>query len=190
MHKVALGAMAVAFSLVAAPAAHAQMKVTSAEMKDGGTIANEQVATVFNGSDCKGGNISPSLSWTGAPSGTKSFVITVYDPDAPTGSGFWHWAVFNIPASTMSIPKNAGDVKAKLMPKDALQLRNDYGLSGYGGPCPPKGDAPHHYIFTVIAADVDKLPILKGRDTSATLGRFNLHYHTLGTASLTATYGR
>jgi phosphatidylethanolamine-binding protein (PEBP) family uncharacterized protein len=123
MHKMALGAVVMAFSALAASAAHAQsMSITSTEMSDGSTIKDEQVANVFG---CKGGNISPSLSWSGAPSGTKSFAITAYDPDAPTGSGFWHWVVINIPPSTTSLPKGAGDEKGKGMPKGVIQARND-----------------------------------------------------------------
>jgi len=121
MYKMALAAAVVAFSALSASAALAQsMSVTSAEVSDGATITDAQVANVFG---CKGGNISPSLKWSGAPSDTKSFAITVYDPDAPTGSGFWHWVVFNIPASTTEIPKSAGDVKKKLMPKGAVRCR-------------------------------------------------------------------
>ena len=122
MYKIlAAAAVVVAFGGLSASAAFAQnMTLTSAEVADGSTIKDAQVANVFG---CKGGNISPSLSWSGAPSDTKSFAITVYDPDAPTGSGFWHWVVFNIPASTTSIPVGAGDVKKKLMPKGAVQSR-------------------------------------------------------------------
>jgi Raf kinase inhibitor-like YbhB/YbcL family protein len=163
------------------------MTVTSTDISDGSTIGNDHV---FNGFGCTGKNISPSLSWSGAPSGTKSFAITVYDPDAPTGSGWWHWVVFNVPAATMSVPKNAGDVKEKLMPAGAIQSRTDFGTNGYGGPCPPKGDPPHHYIFTVFAVDEDKLQFAKDDNASAALVGFELHFHSLGKASLTATYGR
>jgi Raf kinase inhibitor-like YbhB/YbcL family protein len=187
MHKVALGAVVLAFGALSASAAFAQMKVTSGEVSDGSTVKNEQV---FKGFGCKGDNISPSLSWSGAPAGTKSFAITAYDPDAPTGSGWWHWVVFNIPASTTSVPKNAGDVKAGLMPKDAIQSRTDFGAVGYGGPCPPEKDSPHHYMFTVFAVDEDKLQFSKDDTTSPALVGFELHFHTLGKASLTAPYGR
>ena len=145
------------------------------------------MANVFG---CKGGNISPSLNWSGAPSDTKSFAMTVYDPDAPTGSGFWHWIVFNIAASTSSIPQNAGDVKKKLMPKGAIQSRTDFGTDGYGGPCPPQGDKPHHYIFTVYAVDEDKLQFAKDHNVSAAVVGFELHFHSKAKASFTATYGR
>jgi len=188
MHKLALGAVVIGLAAIGAPAADAAgMKLTSAEVKNGATIGNEQV---FKGFGCAGGNISPSLSWSGAPKGTKSFAISVYDPDAPTGSGWWHWVVFNIPASTTSIPKNAGDVSAKLMPEGAIQSRTDFGADGYGGPCPPPGDKPHHYHFTVFAVDVDKLPDAQNDSASAALVGFDLHFHTLEKASFVATYGR
>jgi Raf kinase inhibitor-like YbhB/YbcL family protein len=139
MHKLAL-AVVLALGATGVQAAQAQnMTVQSEEVSDGASIKDEQVANVFG---CKGGNKSPSLSWSDAPSDAKSFAITVYDPDAPTGSGFWHWVVFNIPAATRAIPKNAGNVKAKLMPKGAVQSRTDFGTDGYGGPCPPQGDKP------------------------------------------------
>ncbi len=186
MHKVALGVVVVALSALVAPVAHAQMSVTSAEISEGSVAKNEQVANVFG---CKGDNISPSLKWTGAPSDTKSFAITLYDPDAPTGSGFWHWVVFNIPVSTTSIPKNAGDVKAKLMPKGAIQSRTDYGVPGYGGMCPPQGDKPHHYKLTVYAVDIAKIEGAD-KDTSAAVIGFNLHFHTKGKGELNWTYSR
>ncbi len=188
MHKVALGAVALAFSMLAAPAAFAAgMKLTSAEITNGATIKNAQV---FNSFTCTGDNISPSLSWTGAPKETKSFVITVYDPDAPTGSGWWHWVVINIPPSTTSIPKNAGDPKANLLPAGALQTRTDFGAPGYGGPCPPKGDKPHHYHFTVFALDEDKLQFAQNDQASAALVGYELHFHTLAKASLIGRYSR
>lgn len=169
-------------------AASAQsMSVTSAEVKEGGTIANDQV---FKGFGCTGNNVSPSLSWSGAPSTTKSFAVSIYDPDAPTGSGWWHWVVFNIPANVTSLPKGAGDAKSNLAPKGAIQSRTDFGSDGYGGPCPPPGDKPHHYQITVFAVDVDKLPDAKNDMASAALVGFDLHFHTLAKATLTATYGR
>jgi Raf kinase inhibitor-like YbhB/YbcL family protein len=179
---------ALILSACGATVASAQsMSVTSAEVKEGGTIANEQV---FKGFGCTGNNISPSLSWSGAPGATKSFAVSIYDPDAPTGSGWWHWVVFNIPASVASLPKGAGDTKSKSMPKGAIQSRTDFGADGYGGPCPPPGDKPHHYQITVFAVDVDKLPDAKDDMASAALVGFDLHFHTLAKATLTATYGR
>jgi Raf kinase inhibitor-like YbhB/YbcL family protein len=188
MRKIALGTVALAVAAFGAHAAYAKgMKLTSAEIKNGSTIKSEQV---FNSFTCTGKNISPSLSWTGAPKDTKSFVVTVYDPDAPTGSGWWHWVVINIPASVTSLPKNAGDVKANLMPAGAMQTRTDFGVPGYGGPCPPKGDKAHHYHFTVFALDEDKLQYAQSDQASAALVGYEVHFHTLAKASFVGLYGR
>src|SRR6266436_3001795 len=187
MTKLTIWLVALGVSAMGASVANAQnLGLTSAEIKDGATIANEQV---FKGFGCTGGNISPSLSWSGAPSGTKSFAVSIYDPDAPTGSGWWHWVVFNIPPGTTSLPKGAGDVKKKLMPKGAIQSRTDFGTAGYGGACPPPGDKPHHYQITVFAVDVDKLPDAKNDAVSAALVGYDLGSHTLAKATLTGLYG-
>jgi Raf kinase inhibitor-like YbhB/YbcL family protein len=168
--------------------AHAQgMTLTSPDIKEGATIAKDQV---FNGFGCFGVNISPELSWSGIPNGTKSLAVSIYDPDAPTGSGWWHWVVFNIPPGTTSLPKDAGDVKKKLMPKGAIQSRTDFGSDGYSGPCPPAGEKPHHYQITVFALDVDKLPDANNDAAPAALVGFDLHFHTLAKATLTGLYGR
>ena len=186
MHKVAFGAVALVLSALAAPAAFAAgMKLTSAEVSNGATIRNAQV---FNSFTCTGDNISPSLSWSGAPKGTKSFVITVYDPDAPTGSGFWHWLAFDIPPNVTRLARGAGDPKSPAAPKGAVQSRTDFGMTGYGGPCPPKGDKPHRYQFTIFAVDVAKLDA-DAQSSGAVVG-FNLHFHTLAKATLTGLYGR
>jgi len=179
----ALGLAACTFT-----AAQAQtMTLTSPDIKDGGTIANQQV---FKGFGCTGDNISPALTWSGAPANTKSFAVSIYDPDAPTGSGWWHWVVYNIPAGTTSLPKDAGDPSKGLMPKGAVQGRTDFGTAGYGGPCPPPGDKPHHYRITVFALDVDQLPNAKGDAASAALVGFDINFHTLAKATLTGLYGR
>jgi len=175
-------------SVFATCAANAQsMTLSSPDIKEGGTIANEQV---FKGFGCAGDNISPALSWSGAPSATKSFAVTIYDPDAPTGSGWWHWVVFNIPPGTTSLPKNAGDATKHSMPQGAIQSRTDFGAAGYGGPCPPPGDKPHHYQITVFAVDLDKLPDAKDESASAALVGYDLHFHTLAKATVTGLYGR
>jgi Raf kinase inhibitor-like YbhB/YbcL family protein len=178
--------------LVGASAATAQgnaqgMTLTSPVLKEGASIASEQV---FAGFGCKGGNVSPALSWGGAPAGTKGFAVTMYDLDAPTGHGWLHWLVFNIPANVDSLPKGAGDVKTGLMPKAAIQSRNDFGADGYGGPCPPKGDKPHRYQITVIALDVERLP--KATDATASPGQVesDIRSHTLAKTTLTGRYGR
>jgi Raf kinase inhibitor-like YbhB/YbcL family protein len=188
MVKSTIRAGTLAASIAAAGLAQAQsMTLTSPDIKEGATIANEQV---FKGFGCTGANISPALNWSGAPSGAKSFAITMYDPDAPTGSGWWHWVVFNIPPSTMSLPKGVGDTKKQGMPAGAIQSRTDFGSAGYGGPCPPPGDKPHPYQITVFAVDVGKLPDAKDDSASAALVGFDLHFHTLAKATLTGRYGR
>jgi Raf kinase inhibitor-like YbhB/YbcL family protein len=160
------------------------MMLTSPDIKEGTTIASEQV---FDSFGCSGANISPELSWSGVPNGTKSLAVSIYDSDAPTG--WWHWMVFNIPPGTTSLPKDAGDVKKKLMPKGAIQSRNDFGSDGYSGPCPPAGHKPHHYQITVFALDVDKLPDANNNAAPAALVG-DLHLHTLAKATLTGLYGR
>jgi Raf kinase inhibitor-like YbhB/YbcL family protein len=181
MLKVTALALFAAF-LGAEAAAAQSMTLTSPDIKPGARIADEQVYK-----DCGGGNISPALSWSGAPKGTKSFALSVYDPDAPTGSGFWHWVIFNIPPDVTSLAKNASDPKGPAAPKGAVQSRTDFGVPGYGGPCPPKGDAPHHYHFRIFAVDIPKL---EGDEntTAATIG-FMLHFHTLAKGELTGVWG-
>jgi hypothetical protein len=145
------------------------------------------VDQVFNGFGCKGKNLSPALFWSGAPAGTQSFAIMVHDPDAPTGSGFWHWVVYNIPASAVSIPAEAGDVKKKGMPVGVVQGRNDFGAFGYGGPCPPPGK-PHHYHFRIFALKVPKLDV--PNDATAALIGFNVNANKIAEADLVGMYGR
>jgi hypothetical protein len=142
---------------------------------------------VFNGFGCKGKNLSPALFWSGAPAGTQSFAIMVHDPDAPTGSGFWHWVVYNIPAGAVSIPAEAGDVKKKGMPVGVVQGRNDFGAFGYGGPCPPPGK-PHHYHFRIFALKVPKLDV--PNDATAALIGFNVNANKIAEADLVGMYGR
>ena len=162
-----------------------KLTLTSPDIKAGGTIPS---AHVFNGMGCTGNNVSPALAWTGAPANTKSFALTVYDPDAPTGSGWWHWVVYNIPANATKLAPGAGDPAKKLLPSGAVEGYTDFGQPGYGGPCPPPGDKPHHYHFTLYALDVDKIEV-PANATAAMVG-FNLHAHQLAKAELTALYGR
>jgi len=180
-----LAMLVFACTLAAGGASAQTFALSSPDLSEGGTIASAQV---YKGFGCTGDNISPELNWSSAPAGAKSFAVTAYDPDAPTGSGWWHWLIVNIPPSVTKLAKNAGNLSAKLAPKMSLQTRTDFGAPGYGGPCPPKGDAPHHYIFTVFAVDTDKLPV--NANSSAAFVGFNLHFHTLGKATITATYGR
>jgi Raf kinase inhibitor-like YbhB/YbcL family protein len=130
-----------------------------------------------------GENVSPHLRWSGFPEETKSFAVTCYDPDAPTGSGFWHWVLFNLPASTTELPTGANSGG---LPEGAVEVRNDYGESGYGGPAPPPGDRPHRYVFTVFAVDVDALDI--GPDATPAYVGFNLTFHTLARAAIRPTF--
>ena len=141
---------------------------------------------VYSGFGCTGKNISPQLKWTNAPKNTKSFALTVYDPDAPTGSGWWHWVMYNIPATTTALPAGAGN--GRNAPRGSVQGQTDFGTKGYGGPCPPPGDRPHHYHFTVFALKVDRLD-LPGNATAAMVG-YNLNANKLGTARVTGLYGR
>jgi hypothetical protein len=177
---------AIALSTLLVTAAHAGgFSLSSPEIKPGATLAGEQV---FKGFGCEGGNVSPELVWHGAPKGTKSLAVTAYDPDAPTGSGWWHWVVFNLPADTAGLKRGAGNPTSSLMPSGAVQSRTDFGQTGYGGPCPPVGDKPHHYIFTVYALKTDKLS-LDENSPAAMVGYF-LHQNMLGKATLQGRYGR
>ena len=142
------------------------LKLTSTDVTDGSTLPDAQVYAK--------GNTSPQLSWSGAPDGTKSFAVTMYDPDAPTGSGFWHWTVANIPASVTSLPSGAGSGKGGL-PQGAVQGRTDFGKAGFGGAAPPPGPA-HRYIITVFAVDIDRLEVTD-QDSGAVYG-FQLQFHT------------
>lgn len=141
---------------------------------------------VFNGYGCRGKNISPSLEWSKAPQGTKSFAITVFDPDAPTDHGWWHWAVLNIPPDVNKIEEGASN--KGLLPKSAVEVVTDFGIAHYGGPCPPKGDRPHRYVFTVYAMKKDKLEVdkkLKAEDIKK-----SIEENSLDKASFTVNYGR
>ncbi|MGV6987878.1 YbhB/YbcL family Raf kinase inhibitor-like protein [Testudinibacter sp. P80/BLE/0925] len=142
----------------------------------------------FNGFGCQGDNQSPQLNWKNAPQGTKSFALSVYDPDAPTGSGFWHWYVVNIPAQVNELTANAGAIDSSTLPAGAFQLKTDYGYHGWGGVCPPEGDKAHRYIFTVHALNVAKLDV--NQDTTTALGGFLVNAHTIDKASFTAYYRR
>ena len=146
--------------------------LSSDDLTDGGVLPDAQVQAK--------GNTSPHLKWSGAPDGTKSFAITCYDPDAPTGSGFWHWTVANIPADVTELPAGGP------VPAGAVEGRTDFGEPGYGGAAPPPGHGPHRYIFTVFAVDEESLPVTP-EDSGPKYG-FNLHFHTLAKASITATF--
>ncbi len=159
--------------------------LTSPDVKANATMDKKFEANVFG---CSGENKSPALKWSGAPKDAKSFAVTVYDPDAPTGSGFWHWFVINIPAGTTELAANAGAVGGANLPKGATNVRIDYGFAGWGGACPPEGDKPHRYIFTVHALKTDKLDI--PADATAAVAGFMTNANSIAKASFTAKYGR
>jgi Raf kinase inhibitor-like YbhB/YbcL family protein len=158
----------------------ASFDLRSNDVSDGRTLAMPQVSGVFGAG---GEDVSPHLGWSGAPEGTQSFAVTVYDPDAPTAAGFWHWAAFNIPAAVTELASNAS---AAGMPEGAVQLKNDGGTVGYIGAAPPAGHGPHHYWVVVHAVDVPALEV-PADATPAFLG-FNLFFHTLGRATLVPVY--
>ena len=173
-------------------AADNKFTLTSPTIKNGGTLTIDQV---FKGFGCEGKNISPALAWRGAPKDAKSFAVTVYDPDAPTGSGWWHWVMFNIPADVSTLEADAGNVAAtpstpSKAPKGAVQSRTDFGAPGFGGACPPVGSVkkPHRYIFTVYALKTDKLDL--DANASGALVGYMLNANKIAKASFTAKYGR
>lgn len=186
MRKMALLATCIVAGLASAAQAEEKgFKLSVPGMKEGATLPDAQV---FSGFGCKGGNKSPALSWTDPPAKAKGLAITAYDPDAPTGSGWWHWMVVNLPASLRKLPEGAGDASGSQLPSGALQARTDFGATGYGGACPPPGNPPHRYIFTVWALDVDKLPL--DANASGAMVGFFLNQHAVGKASFTLKYGR
>ncbi|MBM4227228.1 MAG: YbhB/YbcL family Raf kinase inhibitor-like protein [Gammaproteobacteria bacterium] len=162
--------------------------LTSENFQEGDFLGPQHVLSEAYGFGCKGNNLSPQLSWENVPEGTRSFAVTCYDPDAPTGSGFWHWAVANIPAEVRSLPLGAGNPTAGTMPAGAVEVMTDFGEPGYGGPCAPEGHNVHRYIFTVHAVSLAQLPV-SAKTTSAILG-FYLNFHTLEKASLIGLFKR
>jgi Raf kinase inhibitor-like YbhB/YbcL family protein len=173
----------------ATTSAAGHFRVTSPDLESKRRIP---LTHVYNGMGCNGQNISPALQWSNAPAGTKSFAVTAYDPDAPTGSGWWHWVIYNIPASTTALAAGAGNARGLLSsgsaPSGSAEGNTDFGTKGYGGPCPPVGDKPHHYIFTVFALKVAKLDVPSSA-TAAMVG-FNLNANKLATARITGLYAR
>lgn len=164
------------------------MQISSTSFKDGDYLPMDHVLSDDYGFGCAGGNKSPHLRWDGAPAGTGSFAVTCFDPDAPTGSGFWHWVVVNIPAGVTELPLDAGNPASGKLPAGALQVRTDFGKPGYGGPCPPPNDHPHRYLFTVHAVSAETLPVTA--DTPAAVVGFNLHFQTLEKAMLMGLFKR
>lgn len=170
----------------ASPLIHAGgFSLSSPDIKPGSMLEQR---FEFKGFGCSGDNQSPALHWQNAPASTKSFAVTVYDPDAPTGSGWWHWSVINIPANVTSLTADAGAVGDAKLPAGARHVRIDYGVAAWGGVCPPQGDKPHRYIFTVHALKVPMLDIPP--DATAALAGYMINANAIGKASLVAKYGR
>jgi Raf kinase inhibitor-like YbhB/YbcL family protein len=159
-------------------------ELTSPTVKNGSTLTNDQV---FNGFDCEGKNLSPALNWSSVPKGTQSLALTVFDPDAPSGSGWWHWTVVNILSSATGLAEGAGSSGGKL-PEGAVQGRDDFGATGFGGAGLPKGDHPHRYVFTLWALKSAKLDV-DGATSGALVG-FLVRANSISKAALTARYGR
>lgn len=159
------------------------LELKSKELRAGAQLGPSQV---YAGFGCSGSNRSPDLSWSYVPVGTRSFAVTVYDPDAPTGSGWWHWVIYDIPASATGLP--AGIASQASRADGSKQARNDFGTNGFGGACPPPGDKPHQYVFTLYALKTDKLDV--PADASPAMVGFMLGANRLDTAVLRTSYGR
>lgn len=157
--------------------------VTSSDVADGQMLPMPQVSGIFGAG---GEDISPQLSWSGFPADTKSFVVTCFDPDAPTGSGFWHWNVVDIPASVTELATNAGNQDGSGLPSGAFTINNDAGLPGYLGSAPPAGHGPHRYVFAVHAMDCESLGI--DNSVSNAIAGFNMLGKVLARATITPVY--
>lgn len=180
-HLAAFATFLLASNAAVATETETAFKLSSPDISEGQTLDAD---FVFKGFGCEGGNVSPALSWQGAPEGTKSFAVTVYDPDAPTGSGWWHWFAFNIPADVTSLPKNT--TAGSGLPDGALELGNDYGTTGFGGACPPPGEV-HRYKFTIHALgtvlDLDA-------NVSNALAGYMVNANSIASSTITAVYHR
>jgi len=185
MKKIFSLALAVFFVSCKMSQAANNFSASSVNFPDGATLTAKHV---YNSFGCTGRNISPQISWKNAPLETKSFAITVYDPDAPTGSGWWHWLVLNIPAKYSELPQGFGEKNQFNLQDQIFQVRNDFGAFNYGGPCPPIKDKPHRYIFTVYALRVERLDL--SETSTAALAGFMINQSVLAKSSFTAYYGR
>lgn len=167
------------------PALASTFIVTSPQFQDGEILPQ---SVVYQGFGCTGSNQSPELIWSNAPAATKSFAVTVYDPDAPTGVGWWHWLIFNLPSDMTRLELGAGNLTESQLPEGIQQGYTDYGSQGYGGPCPPRGDIAHRYIFTVYALDIEHLPI--GSEATGAMLSFLIRDHILAEAKIIGYFGR
>jgi Raf kinase inhibitor-like YbhB/YbcL family protein len=186
MKKVTTGLVFLA-SLLAPLVAFAEpatFTLSSTDIAQGKSMSKAQE---FNGFGCAGDDLSPQLSWSGAPEGTVAYAILAYDPDAPTGSGWWHWQVVNIPAEVTSIASGAGKAESKTLPKGSMQIENDYGVAAFGGACPPQGHGAHRYQFTVHALSKKlELPA----NASGALTGYMVNANSLASSTIEALYKR
>ncbi|MCY9802564.1 YbhB/YbcL family Raf kinase inhibitor-like protein [Vibrio scophthalmi] len=157
------------------------MTLTSPTVTNGESLTKAQV---FNSWGCTGENISPKLTWSNIPEGAKSFAVTMYDPDAPTGSGWWHWMVINIPAKVHMLEAHAGNVSNEFLPAGASQVTNDFGVKAFGGACPPEGAQPHNYTITVYALDVEHIDL--PANAMPAYGGYLIHQHAIAEGKLVA----
>ncbi|CTQ53169.1 putative kinase inhibitor [Roseibium album] len=180
-YTLALTALLIASNTALSEEVQPGFTLSSPDISEGQTLASD---FVFKGFGCEGANVSPALKWEGAPAGTESFAVTVYDPDAPTGSGWWHWFAFNIPSGVTELPKNT--VAGKGLPKGTLELANDYGATGFGGACPPPGEV-HRYKFTVNALST----VLElDENVSNALAGYMVNANSIASSTITAVYHR
>jgi Raf kinase inhibitor-like YbhB/YbcL family protein len=188
--KLVLASVVVAACSISNASAEGAFSAMSADLTVGRPIPNK---FVFKGFGCNGDNVSPEISWSNAPAGTKSFAVMVHDPDAPTGgAGFWHWVVVDVPATTTRLPQGAGLKEGSALPAGSKQINTDFGAPGWGGPCPPvypkNLSKQHRYQFTVYALKVEKLEL--PANPTASLAGFMVNMNSLGKASFSARYGR
>ena len=188
MRSTIFGAAGVAAVMAAfAPMGPARaFELTSPDFDAGGPIP---ATFAYDGFGCTGGNVSPPLAWRDVPDGTASFALMVHDPDAPTGgAGFWHWIVLDIPGDARELPQGAGSTDPDAMPEGVRQVANDYGVAGWGGPCPPAADDPHRYDFTLYALPMARLEVPEGASKAVT--GFVVNANAIDTATLQGTYDR
>ena len=175
-----------ALSLISAfPAFAGSFTLSSQDITQGEMMDKKQE---FNGFGCSGQDMSPQLAWSNVPTGTKSFAVTAYDPDAPTGSGWWHWQLVNIPMTVTGVPTNAGSTKENKAPLGSSHIQNDYGITGYGGACPPEGHGVHRYQFTIHALSVEKLRLPE--NASGALTGFMINSSSIGSSTIESLYVR
>jgi Raf kinase inhibitor-like YbhB/YbcL family protein len=179
-NQITAASLALAFLLIACPAGQA-MELTSPDFANGTKLSPAQV-----NSRCGGQNRSPALRWSGAPAGTRSFALTLFDPDAGGGAGFWHWLVLDIPAGTSALPEDVGSGNG--LPSGTVQAANSFGEAGYGGACPPPGSGIHHYEFALYALGTARIPF--NTYTNGIVLSAYLNGHAIATASLAGTYSR